>query len=117
MPKIDDQLKEIREIVFKNKETTERLEQNWDKDREDFSEFKNRLNHLESEFKSLREIINKLPRQTQDQVSEAAESIISEAHDLKDVIMDKEMVAIDSQKTQDHRKSWWKRLFKIKKGG
>jgi hypothetical protein len=32
----DDQFKEIREVVYKTKDTVERVESNWDKDRKIF---------------------------------------------------------------------------------
>jgi predicted nucleic acid-binding Zn-ribbon protein len=61
MSSVDDQLKEIREVVYKTKSTVESVEANWDQDRKDFSEFQNRLSHLETEFRTLREIIQNFP--------------------------------------------------------
>lgn len=98
---VEDQLKQIAEVVYKNKETTERLEANWDNDRHDFSEFQNRLGHLEAEFKSLREAIQKLPQKTGDKVTEAIQPIMDTTDALTTSIEKKKMIF------NQGKKSWW----------
>ena len=105
--KIEDQLKEIREIVYKSRETTERLEANWDKDRKDFSEFQNRLGHLEQEVKSVKEVLNRIPEKTKEKVEEAVKPVTNETKDLKEVIVDKKMIAISTDKVKNQLKRWW----------
>lgn len=107
MTKIEDQLKEIRDIVYKNKATTERLEGNWDNDRKDFSEFQNRLGHLEEEFRSLKELVLKMPQRTQDKVAETVQPMMDQAYDLQE--------SIDSKKTmviKEKPKSLWRKIFR-----
>lgn len=105
--KIEDQLKEIREIVYKSRETTERLEANWDKDRKDFSEFQNRLGHLEQEVKSLKEVLSRIPERTKEKVEEAVKPVTNETKDLKEAIVDKKMIAISTDKVKNQLKRWW----------
>lgn len=105
---LQKQLKDIIELVTEDKKTTEHLEQNWDKDREDFKEFKRELSHMRLDLDHVMEIIDKLPRQTQNQVAEAIEPSRQESHDLRQTIIDKKIVALDTQVIQSQRKPWWK---------
>lgn len=104
---IEAQLKELREVSYKNKETTEELAANWDKDRKDFSQFESRLAHMEVEFKSLREIIHKLPRSVSEALVGVADQMSQEISEFKDVMVDKKVVAIDNYQVQHNKKRWW----------
>ncbi len=99
----------LQEEVGKIKETVERLQTNWDKDREDFQEQKNKFAHWEVEMKSLQEIIQKLPQLNKEKIQEALEPATQEVQDLKNVIQEKKMVAVDNLETQKQlKKSWWR---------
>jgi chromosome segregation ATPase len=102
MSTVDDSLKEIREVVYKTKDTVERVESNWDKDRKDFSEFISRVGHLETEFKSLREALLKMPQRTQDKVIEAMQPVIDTTDSLTETIEKKKVLPFKI------KKSWWK---------
>lgn len=110
---LQDQLESIRDLVKEDKQTTEHLEQNWDKDREDFAEFKNELGHMRLDLNNVIDTINKLQKQIQNQVAEAIEPARQESADLKEVIIDKKVVAIDAQKTKEQINPWWK-VWKIR---
>jgi chromosome segregation ATPase len=99
----DDQFKELREVVYKTKDTVERVEANWDKDRKDFSEFINRVGHLETEFKALRETLQKLPQRTQDKVLESVQPVIDATDSLTETIEKKKLLPFKIKKG-----SWWK---------
>lgn len=105
---IEQQIKALSEVVYKNKETTERLESNWDKDRKDFSQFENRLGHLEVEQKSLKETINTLPGVINDKMKGVIDPLKREIDDFKSVIQNKKMVAVDAKEVKKQTKSWWK---------
>jgi hypothetical protein len=91
MSNTEDLLREIKEITYKNKETSDRLESNWDKDRKDFAEFISRLGHLEEEFKALRDQVQKVPQRTQERVSEAVQPIADTLGEVK-------------------KETWWKKF-------
>lgn len=102
----EEQLKEVLEVVYKTKETADRLEANWDKDRKDFAEFSNRLAHLEAEFKSLREEVFALPQDTKQKVQDALKVVTSEAHDLNEKMSHIKQVTIIKETLG--KKKWWK---------
>ncbi len=108
MSDIDDQLKELREIAYKTKETTERLETNWEMDRKDFSEFQNRLGHLEVEFKQLRDQLMLLPKRTSDKMEGIVDEIEQAAQGVKDAIIRKNKVVTEMNSGRIIKKSWWK---------
>lgn len=112
MASIDDQLQELKEVVYKTKATVDRLEANWDKDRTDFSEFKNRLGHQEVELKTLAEVVRDLPKQTSDKMNGVVGKIKDEANDLKEVITEKKMIAVNG--VHKPKKRHWYTLFLIK---
>lgn len=103
----EDLLKDIKEIVNKAKDATEKLEQNWDRDREDFSELKNRVGHLEQEFVTLRELILRIPKRTKESVENAMQPTNKTMENLQGIIEDKEVVAINTQKSKHQPKRWW----------
>jgi hypothetical protein len=108
------QLESIIQLVKDDKATTENLERNWDKDREDFTEFKNRLEHFELELKSLKETVAKIPQHTQDRVAEVAQPIMESADNLNSAIFRKKMVTVNPQLINGHNRNafqkfghWW----------
>ena len=101
-------LKAIKEVGDKNKKILQRVEQVQDQDREDYRELERRLAHVEAELKTFAVTVSKIPNQTRDKVAEAAESIVDEAQDLKEVIIDKKVVAIDRVESKKQMKPWWK---------
>ncbi len=110
----EGKLKEIAEVAWKGKEVSERIESNWDKDRKDFSDFSNRLGHLEQEFKSFKEgferleaLLNKLPQQTQNKVAEVLSPAMGEVQDFKDAMKDKKVIALDPERTRKQVKRWY----------
>ena len=101
---IDDQLKELREVLYKVKGTIDRVEANWDKDRKDFAEFQNRLGHVEVELKTLREQIQQQPARIQDRMGEVAQPIIESTNSLAETIEKKKFYMF----TNKDKKHWWK---------
>jgi septal ring factor EnvC (AmiA/AmiB activator) len=99
----DDQYKALLEVVYKTKDTVDRLETNWELDRKDFSEFQNRLGHLEVEFKQLRDQILLLPKRTSEKMDGVIDDIKHEAEELKDVIIKKRQVVEEQPKLKKRR--------------
>ena len=104
---IEAQLKELRAITYKNKETSERLETNWDQDRKDFAQFETRLGHLEGEVRTLRELVLNLPSSIANRIGKITNEVMKEVNDFKDVMADKKVVAIDRLEAKKQTRKWW----------
>ena len=109
-----DQLKQIVEQNKKSIQIAQNIERVQDQDTERDNQLIDRVAHLEVEFKRLGETVRKIPKQTQDQVAEATEPFMEEAQNLKDVIAEKKIIAIDIKKEEEQKKhkSWFRRLFR-----
>lgn len=101
-------LQAIVETGKQNKKILQNIERIQDKDREDFRELTNKVNHLQTEFNSFKEVVNKLPNETRDKLAEAAEPIITEASDLKNAINAAEIIPVDKKTREEQKKPWWK---------
>ena len=104
----DDQYEALMEELQKNRKLSEDIQRNWNLDREDFNEFKNRLGHAEQEIKSFREILNKLPESIKQQVAESLKPVQKEIQDLKGVIDKKKMLAIPVNKLKKRWYEFWR---------
>lgn len=105
---IEDQLKALSEVVYKNKETTERLESNWDLDRKDQSDLINRVGHLEVEQQSLKAEVKNVPSRVKDEMNGVVKPLnktvlhlIQEVNDLKDLLLRKKIIAVDKTITKN----------------
>mgnify|MGYP003395362205 CR=1 FL=1 len=107
-------LKSIEETGITNKKTIDRIEQVQDQDHKDYRELERRLAHLEVEFKSISDLISKIPNQTRDRVAEAAAPILEGAQNLTDAINDKEVVQINKPLKKS---SVWQKLKNWLKAG
>lgn len=96
------------EELSKLRKTTEGLEANWNLDREDFKEFKNKFAHWEVEMVSLQNIIKNVSGLIQKQVAETVAPISEEITDLKNILKDKKILAIDGMETKKQLKPRWK---------
>jgi len=102
----EDQYKAILEQIERVNQKVDRLEGNWDLDRKDQTEVINRVGHLEVEVKTLSEIVRDLPKKTTDKMSGVVGQIKQEAQDLKDVVTDKKMLALNEVK-KTKKRHWW----------
>ena len=98
-------LKSIEERSQKHEKTLERIEQVQDIDHKDAREMERRLAHVETELKTMSELIAKIPNQTRDRVAEASEPIIESAANLTDAINEKDVVQINKP---IKKKPFWK---------
>ncbi len=101
-----DENKQLVEMVYKIKNTVDRLETNWEMDRKDFAEFQNRLGHLEVEFKQLRDQILLLPKRTGERVDTMIGKIEHEAQDLRNAISNSGVKVIEKIKKKHWYKLW-----------
>lgn len=98
----------IGKAVKNNKKILQRIEQVQDEDREDLVEIKNRMAHLESETRSFKEVLFKIPSQTRDKLEEVAESISEEAQNLTQTIKTAEITVVSEEKAKKNKKPRWK---------
>lgn len=84
------------------------IDKDLDKDRQDIQQLIIRVSTLEAQINEMRKLVDRIPQKTQNQVAEAIEPARQESADLKEVIIDKKMVAIDTQKAEQQKKPWWK---------
>lgn len=109
----EDLLKRNLEIQEKHLKVSEDIRRNQEFERADSYDLVNRVGHLEAEFKSLKELVLKLPQQTSNKVSDSVDEVKQEVQDFKDVLFDQKVISLDTEKIkkQIKRHFWqfWKR--------
>lgn len=103
-----DEYKVLADKVDSIQKSVNIVDQDLEKDRQDISQLIIRIGSLEAQIDEMRKLISCIPQKTQDKVAEAIEPARQESADLKEVIMDKKVVAIDTQKAEQQVKHWWK---------
>lgn len=103
-----DELVVLNDKIDKLQKSLDNIDKDIAGDREYLQEHNIRMGAMESQISELRKIINSSVKNTHDKVAEAMAPMMEEAQDLKDVIMDKKVVALDSQKTKKQLSPWWR---------
>lgn len=106
--KIEKQL----EIILQQQET---MQKSIDRIDRDMGEDRKKIDSLEisnsgmiDQMESIRNLFAKQTIKIRDAITEITQPIIDETQDLKDVIAEKKVIAIDVKKTKDQKKHWYK---------
>ena len=107
----DQQLKIILDRVDRVETTVNKIEADIDKIYKNNQELSISIGGLKNELEQVRETLHNLPGDTKHQVQNAIDPVRKETQDLKDVIVGKEMFAVDVKKTDAQRRPWFRRWF------
>lgn len=105
--KIEEQLK----VILKNQQTMQgsidRLDRDLSEDRKDIGDLKITNGNIINQMDEIRELFSKQTTRIGDKISEVTQPFLDEAQDLRDVITEKKIVAIDVKKVREQKKHWF----------